>query len=997
MICPQCKTDNPASSVTCVKCSTPFPFSEQTLAGTLAGGTPPAPDSTSNSADVTFADATSAWSIAVAPSSVAAAVPGEQLVGTTLANRYEIISLLGEGGMGAVYKARDTELDRLVAIKLIRPELAKDPEMLRRFKQELILARQITHKNVIRIFDLGQSDGIKFITMELVEGRNLRSLLLERGKLPPEQAARIMLQICRALEAAHSEGVIHRDLKPQNIMLDASGRVTVMDFGIARSAYLPGMTQTGALIGTPEYMSPEQARGEKLTERSDLFSLGVILYELLIGTSPYQSDTPLATLWKRMNEKVTPPVTVDPTLPPALSDIVVKALEVEPENRFASTAEMAQQLEIWLGPSAGSSRIILGAPRMATFWKWAFAGLGVILGLGVIAFRVMNPSKPAATHAPLSVLVADFTNHTGDPIFDGTLEPMFNVALEGASFINASNRGDARRLADKLPNSTGKLDEQSARLVAVRQGVNVIVTGSLSNRGDNYRISVEAIDAVTGKTLASSDATAASKDEVLIDVPKLAAPIRKALGDTTPESVQLAATQGSFAASNLEAVHQYGIGMEQQFSGKMQDALQSFSKAAELDPNFARAYSGMAATSRNLGKRQDAEKYIKLAMQNVTRMTERERFRLRGTYYILTGDWQKCSEEYSALVKQYPVDNIGHGNLAYCYSNLLQMDKAVEEQSRAVELSPNSPAQHMNFSVYATYAGDFRTAEEQARDVLKLNPAYEKGYLALAYAQLGQNQLDQATETYGQLKKISKMGSSYASEGLADLAVYQGRFDEAARMLRDGAASDLAERFPDQASAKFAALANVETLRNHKTESLAAIKQALANGKGVKLQFLAARLYVTAGEDAKARELATALSSEIATEPQAYSKIVLGEIALRDKHPNEAIKAFTDASSMVDTWVGRFDLGRSYLDANLFVEADAEFDRCLKRQGEAMELFMSDVPTFSYVVPVYYYQGRVRQEMKSPGFEESYRTYLNIREKAGEDPLLADIHKRLKQ
>jgi serine/threonine protein kinase len=340
MICPQCKTDNPASSVTCVKCSTPFPFSEQTLAGTLAGGTPPAPDSTSNSADVTFADATSAWSIAVAPSSVAAAVPGEQLVGTTLANRYEIISLLGEGGMGAVYKARDTELDRLVAIKLIRPELAKDPEMLRRFKQELILARQITHKNVIRIFDLGQSDGIKFITMELVEGRNLRSLLLERGKLPPEQAARIMLQICRALEAAHSEGVIHRDLKPQNIMLDASGRVTVMDFGIARSAYLPGMTQTGALIGTPEYMSPEQARGEKLTERSDLFSLGVILYELLIGTSPYQSDTPLATLWKRMNEKVTPPVTVDPTLPPALSDIVVKALEVEPENRFASTAEM---------------------------------------------------------------------------------------------------------------------------------------------------------------------------------------------------------------------------------------------------------------------------------------------------------------------------------------------------------------------------------------------------------------------------------------------------------------------------------------------------------------------------------------------------------------------------------------------------------------------------------------------------------------------------------
>src|SRR5258706_6572926 len=273
--------------------------------------------------------------------------------------------------MGAVYKARDTELDRIVALKLIRPEFAKNPEILRRFKQEMILARQITHKNVIRIFDLGQADGIKFITMDFVEGQALRALLREKGKFPPEQAARTMLQICRALEAAHSEGVIHRDLKPQNMMLDANGRVYVMDFGIARSAYLPGMTQTGALIGTPEYMSPEQARGEKLTERSDIFSLGIIFYELLTGKSPYYSDTPLATLWKRMTEKAPPPVVVDPTLPQALSDIVAKALEIEPKNRFASAREMAQQLEIWLGPSEGSSTIITPAPLTAADRKLA--------------------------------------------------------------------------------------------------------------------------------------------------------------------------------------------------------------------------------------------------------------------------------------------------------------------------------------------------------------------------------------------------------------------------------------------------------------------------------------------------------------------------------------------------------------------------------------------------------------------------------------------------
>src|SRR5882672_12577117 len=331
MECPVCATKNPSVAAECVKCQTPLPISS--LQETLnEGGSP------------------EAWSVAVTPQSAGVAAGSDTLdIGTVLAGRYEIIQLLGRGGMGAVYKARDKELDRVVALKLIRPELAKNPEVLRRFKQELILARQVTHKNVIRIFDLGQSDGIKFITMDFVEGQDLRSLLLEKNKLAPEQAARIMLQICRALEAAHAEGVIHRDLKPQNIMLDASGRILVMDFGIARSAYLPGMTQTGALIGTPEYMSPEQGKGEKLDERSDLFSLGIICYELVTGQSPFYSETPLATLWKRMQEKAKPLCEVDPSIPKPLSDIIDKAMEIEPADRFASAGEMAQQLEIWLG------------------------------------------------------------------------------------------------------------------------------------------------------------------------------------------------------------------------------------------------------------------------------------------------------------------------------------------------------------------------------------------------------------------------------------------------------------------------------------------------------------------------------------------------------------------------------------------------------------------------------------------------------------------------
>ena len=219
--------------------------------------------------------------------------------GALFGGRYEILGVLGQGGMGAVYQARDRELDRLIALKVIRPELATDPAILQRFKQELILARNITHKNVVRIFDLGEAEGIRFISMEYVDGEDLRTLLRRQGKLSPKDAISIIEQVCRALDSAHSEGVIHRDLKPQNIMRDKNGRVVVMDFGLARSLGESGLTQTGALVGTLEYMSPEQAMGSPLDQRSDIFSVGLIFYELLTGKAPYEADTAIASLMKR--------------------------------------------------------------------------------------------------------------------------------------------------------------------------------------------------------------------------------------------------------------------------------------------------------------------------------------------------------------------------------------------------------------------------------------------------------------------------------------------------------------------------------------------------------------------------------------------------------------------------------------------------------------------------------------------------------------------------
>jgi len=369
--CPICHTSNPPGTLACVKCSTPIEINIATMVAPPESATilDPALDPEATQAVI---GGTTGWSV---PAKEAGATDASSPIqpGMVLGERYEILKRLGEGGMGAVYKARDRELERLVALKIIRPDLAGNPEILKRFKQELILARQVTHKNVIRIFDLAMADGRKFITMDYVEGRDLKSVLVEHGRLQAEEAVPIIQQVCRGLEAAHSEGVVHRDLKPQNIMVDADGRVWVMDFGLARSMETAGITRTGALMGTPDYMSPEQARGEKVDARSDLFSLGIIFYELLTGRLPFHADTLMATLLKRVQEKAIPPAVLNPDIPAHINRVVMKCLEADVARRYQAIGEILADLAGETSQT-GASAAQLSAVSLATIGPGAQFG-----------------------------------------------------------------------------------------------------------------------------------------------------------------------------------------------------------------------------------------------------------------------------------------------------------------------------------------------------------------------------------------------------------------------------------------------------------------------------------------------------------------------------------------------------------------------------------------------------------------------------------------------
>ena len=988
MECPKCGLSNPPGSLSCPKCATPLDAG----ATFVSDASPPADQGTVFS--------TPEWAVAGA----AKTQPGPILPGAVLSERYEILQLLGEGGMGTVYKARDRELDRLVALKVIRREMAGNPAILQRFKQELILAREVTHKNVIRIFDLGVADGVPFITMEFIEGRDLSSLLAER-KVTPDESIRIMRQVCRALEAAHVEGVIHRDLKPQNIMLDARGKVSVMDFGLARSVEMHGMTRTGAMMGTPAYMSPEQARGQRIDARSDLFAFGIIFYELLTGVVPFQADTILGSLLKRTQETPPAPAEVDPSIPLPVSNVVRKCLAIDLEERYQSASEVLRDLDILAGETIVSPAMLtmVGAmpakarakPRPRRWW--AVAALGALLLLIAGFFGWQRMSRVAAgPRQPLTLLVADFNNASGDPLFDGTLESVFNIAMEGASFINAYNRGQARRTGLSLQPNATKLDEPLARLVALREGISVIISGSIVRQGEGFRVSVSAIDAATGKPIARRESDAANKEAVLPMIGKLAAPIRNALGDATPESAQIAAAE-TYTASSLHVAHLYAVAQEALAMGKRDDAIRDYSQAVDLDPNFARAYSGLAVAYMNLKKQPEAGENFKKALALLDRMSEREKYRTLGIYYLsFVRNYQQAIETLRKLVYLYPADGVGYNNLSLAYAFTCNMPEALNASRKALEISPKNLQRRANYAGFSMLAGDFAAAGSEADRVVKENPSFASGYLPLALSTLARGDVKGTRDVYARLEKVGPRGHSLAKMGEADLELYLGRQREALAALEAGAAADQKDQNLGELAHKYVALAETHLAMGQPAKAVDAAGKAAQLSPVESILFLSARALVQAGEEAKARSLAAALEKMLQSQTRSYARLIEGEIAQRRKQIPAAVEAFQEAQKLRDSWISHFLLGKAYAEAGHFAEALTELEVCRKRRGEAADLFFADMTTLRYLPPLYYWLGRAQEGLGTANAARaSYGEFLKLRAEATPGaPLVEDARRR---
>jgi eukaryotic-like serine/threonine-protein kinase len=616
--------------------------------------------------------------------------------GTVLNERYEVIELLGEGGMGAVYKTNDLQLDRVVALKTIRPELASSTDILARFKQELILARQITHRNVIRIFDLGDDAGTKFITMEFADGATLRSLLSERGKFEPAEAVEVTRQICLGLEAAHAEGVIHRDLKPQNIMRSRQGRVVVMDFGLARTL-TSSMTQTGALVGTMEYMSPEQALGKEIDARSDVFAIGLIFHELLTGKTPYQADTAIASLLMRSQQAAIPASEVDASVPRDLSRIVSRCLERDCSRRYQSASEILKDLDAWAADKSVAAKP--SYPVISRRQAYA-VGAGLLLlvliaGIGLqkrFSASSSQPSQSQALSTPaISLAILPFRNATGESGLDwigsSVSEMLTNEIGESQHLRTIAPYRMHQVLSDLRIAPDNLLDPAMLRRISEFSNADTVIWGQYVRLGERVRFDLT-LQNVKADHQVSLQVEAANQSDIPAAVHRIADAVRSNLSISTDVVKELQASSFSLRSNSPSALRAYNQGEEFLHSGRNLEALKSFQDATKEDGSFALAFSELAQSYSQLGFDHQAEEASRRAMELSRRAPIAEKYLIDAQHALIFKDSKRAISAYETLATTRPNNNDIEYALGGLYLGQGEIDKAREQLAKLLRNDP---------------------------------------------------------------------------------------------------------------------------------------------------------------------------------------------------------------------------------------------------------------------------------------------------------------------
>ncbi len=884
------------------------------------------------------------------------------VVGQTVSH-YRIVEKIGGGGMGVVYKAEDRKLDRCVVLKFLRSNVAGDSRAIKRLEREAKAASALNHPNICTIYEIDDQEGQTFIVMEYLDGRSLKHQIGGRP-LSLSLALELGIQIADALASAHSKGIIHRDIKPENVFVTAGEHAKILDFGLAKvlpdvgaglsnmptASDLEALSSPGAAIGTVAYMSPEQARGEDLDARTDLFSFGALLYEMASGRMAFPGKTAAIVHEAILNRAPLPLAELMPRLPPALDEIIGKALEKDRNLRYQSAEEIHRDLQRLkrASESTHAGAVVATAPSPPTHKsiRWATATISAILITALaLAGWSLRPRRAHALTDRDTIVLSDFSNTTGDPVFDRTLQQGLSAELEQSPFFSIISEERAQqtlRLMGQPPDA--RLTPGVARQLCARTGSAAVLDGSIAKLGTQYVLGLKAVSCRSGDSLAEVQVTANGKEQVLKALANATTSLRIRLGESLGTVEKFNAPIEQVTTPSLEALQAYSLGRTMINKQDEAAAVPFFQRAVTLDPNFAMAYASLGVVYYSYSEK-DSLGYFRRAYGFREQVGERERFYIEAHYHsYVTGDLEKSRRANEVWAQTYPRDDVplyNLGGLGGIYPQLGEYSKDLERAGELFRLLPEDCGSY--YSLLFSYLNLNRLNEAQATAHEAREKRLDCPFLRFELYELAFLQNDGA----GMAQQVQSAANKPEVEGLllrsaADTAAYSGRLRLARELSQRGIAEFQRAEMKEQVAWQEAVFALREALFGNTAEARQRAGAAVSMSESRDVQYAAAVAQAFAGYSRQAQERADALGKRFPEDTLVHFNFLptlRAQLALRRKNAFRAIEVLRAASpyELGHTETGAlypvFVRGEAYLAAKQGTAATAEFQKILDHPG----------------------------------------------------------------